>query len=214
MTDLHALHVPIPRQRILHRLQYRTRVEASAELMRQVDRYIQHAAALCNRLARVRHVPVVVDGSMVRIGDWEAFESQSLSHLLRESDTIAIMGASIGAALPEAAHAAMAAGDVMRSVVFDATGSEMAEALAHAAWMHVRRDLARRAGALTRRFSPGYGDVPLELHRDIFAALSLNDWGITLTDRWMFVPEKTTVSLSGHIAAASPEAMRAEEESI
>ena len=52
--------------------------------------------------------------------------------------------------------------------------------------------------ALTRRFSPGYGDLPLALQKDIFAALDCGRRiGVTLTDSLLMRPGKSVTAIVG-----------------
>ena len=52
--------------------------------------------------------------------------------------------------------------------------------------------------ALTPRYSPGYGDLPLSLQRDIFAALSCERLiGVTLTDSLLMRPSKSVTAIVG-----------------
>ncbi len=51
---------------------------------------------------------------------------------------------------------------------------------------------------LTPRFSPGYGDLPLSLQKDIFAALDCERRiGVTLTDSLLMRPSKTVTAIVG-----------------
>ena len=53
-------------------------------------------------------------------------------------------------------------------------------------------------GANKRRFSCGYGDLPLTLQRDIFAALSVTKHiGITLSDNCFMTPTKSVTAIIG-----------------
>lgn len=52
--------------------------------------------------------------------------------------------------------------------------------------------------ALRPRFSPGYGDLPLSLQRDVFAALDCERrLGLTLTDSLLMVPGKSVTAILG-----------------
>ena len=51
---------------------------------------------------------------------------------------------------------------------------------------------------LTDRYSPGYGDLPLDLQRNIFAALDCERRiGVTLTDSLLMVPSKSVTAIVG-----------------
>ena len=52
--------------------------------------------------------------------------------------------------------------------------------------------------ALRSRFSPGYGDLPLAMQRDVFAALDCGRrLGLTLTDALLMVPAKSVTAIIG-----------------
>ena len=51
---------------------------------------------------------------------------------------------------------------------------------------------------LTSRFSPGYGDLPLDLQRSVMAALDCGRTvGITLTDSLLMTPSKSVTAIIG-----------------
>ena len=51
---------------------------------------------------------------------------------------------------------------------------------------------------LTDRFSPGYGDLPLEMQRDVMTALDCGRTvGITLTDSLLMTPSKSVTAIIG-----------------
>ena len=51
---------------------------------------------------------------------------------------------------------------------------------------------------LIQRFSPGYGDLPLSLQKDIFAALDCErKIGVTLTDTFLMRPGKSVTAIVG-----------------
>ena len=59
-------------------------------------------------------------------------------------------------------------------------------------------DFKREYGETKPRFSCGYGDLPLTLQRDIFAALSVTKHiGITLSDDCFMTPTKSVTALVG-----------------
>ena len=61
-----------------------------------------------------------------------------------------------------------------------------------------RLALAFPGHALTGRFSPGYGDLPLALQQDIFAALGCERAiGVTLTDSLLMRPSKSVTAVVG-----------------
>ena len=60
------------------------------------------------------------------------------------------------------------------------------------------RDAEREYGKVTRRFSPGYGDLPLDLQKAVFELLNPEKHiGITLTDGMLMTPMKSVSAFIG-----------------
>lgn len=84
-----------------------------------------------------------------------------------------------------------------RSVMLQAIGSERVEALCDEFCRDVTENLGE--GFSSRpRFSPGYGDLPLELQREIFLALEPSKRiGVTLGDNLFMSPSKSVTAIIG-----------------
>ena len=81
-----------------------------------------------------------------------------------------------------------------RSVMLQAIGAERIEALCDA----FEEELIRQGHELSSRFSPGYGDLPLEMQRDIFAALDCpKQIGVSLNKSLLMSPSKSVSAIIG-----------------
>jgi len=126
------------------------------------------------------------------------FNSLSIAELLSESSSVVFMCATAGAAIMELAEKSFKEGDAASAVIYDAVGSETADAAIDWINTYIARELKRKGENLTAmRFSPGYGDFELENQRQFFELLRLADFGVILTDRYIFVPEKTVTAIAG-----------------
>ena len=77
--------------------------------------------------------------------------------------------------------------------VSDGYASALVEALCDLAEREIFEDAPH-----CKRFSPGYGDLPLDIQGDILAALSAeNLLGITLTEKNLMVPQKSVTAIIG-----------------
>ena len=200
--DLFGLDIAIPRKRILERLRLRPGAVVDPALMGDVDRTMSAAAALCDIRVRAAWLDVAVADGLLRFESMPPVESAALASVLQKSGRAAIIAVTAGEAIVSAIRRLSETGDMTSAVIHDATGSEMAEAAAAGAWKRLSAGLARQGLRLTRRFSPGYGDLPVLWHHDVHAALRLAELGISITERGMIVPEKSTISVSGVIPAA------------
>ena len=85
-----------------------------------------------------------------------------------------------------------------RAIMLQALGSERVEALCDAFCHDLALEEEKNENTLRPRFSPGYGDLPLELQRDIFATLGCTKAiGITLGDNLFMNPTKSVTAIIG-----------------
>ena len=82
-----------------------------------------------------------------------------------------------------------------RALLFEAIGAERVEALLDAFEAHI----STSCGApLSRRVSPGYGDLPLTLQKDIFPLLDCERrLGLTLSNSLLMNPKKSVTAFIG-----------------
>ena len=91
------------------------------------------------------------------------------------------------------------ASSIAESAIADAVGSECADAAMDTLCKISGTDL-RRAGSImdTRRFSPGYGDMPLSFVADILSLLDAGrTLGITLNESKIMSPSKSVTAVIG-----------------
>ena len=85
-----------------------------------------------------------------------------------------------------------------RAIIFQALGSERVEALCDAFCHDLALEEEKNGNTLRPRFSPGYGDLALDLQRDIFATLGCTKAiGITLGDNLFMNPTKSVTAIIG-----------------
>lgn len=77
--------------------------------------------------------------------------------------------------------------------IYDAVGSALAERVCD-----IAEDIIKGDTPCKPRFSPGYGDLPLSVQRDVLSALNAEKLlGITLTDSNLMVPQKSITAILG-----------------
>ena len=119
--------------------------------------------------------------------------SRDLRKYLSGCSRVAVFAATLGAGIDRlvAAYSRLSASS---AVVMQAIGSAMAEQ-----WCdEVHAKLRSEYGGLSARFSPGFGDAPLAMQRDIFAALQVTkNTGVTLTEDCFMLPSKSVTAFVG-----------------
>jgi len=85
-----------------------------------------------------------------------------------------------------------------RALFLQAIGAEAIESLCDCFCRDMARELSRTGECLRPRFSPGYGDLPLETQRRLFAVLDCpRSIGLTLNDSLIMSPSKSVTALAG-----------------
>ncbi len=85
-----------------------------------------------------------------------------------------------------------------RACIYQAVGATVIEAVCDDFNNWLRAKEAKAENSLRPRFSPGYGDLPLEIQKDIHRELNCaKAAGITLTDSMLMVPEKSVTAIIG-----------------
>ena len=138
-------------------------------------------------------LPIVREGEMLDLG-FAATDSRDLAKCLRDCDRVILFAATVGSEL-DRRIARAAVSSLSRSLMLGAIGNERVESLCDA----FCRDLQERYAPhlLTPRFSPGYGDLPLSLQRDVFSFLSPARMGLALGEALLMSPSKSVTALVG-----------------
>lgn len=138
-------------------------------------------------------VPVSVLGDTVDLG-FAAVKSVSLAKYLKAANKAVLFAATVGLGYDRLINKYSKISPV-RSVVLDAVGSERIECLCDAFCEELRKSFS---GRLLPRFSPGYGDLPLEFQKEIFKELDCpKKIGLTLNGSLLMSPSKSVTAIVG-----------------
>ena len=87
---------------------------------------------------------------------------------------------------------------VSGSAVYDAAGSEIADGAMDMLQKLAAGQLLRQGMILDpRRYSPGYGDMPLDVQKTVFAVLQLEQLEMKLNESFCMEPEKSVTAFAG-----------------
>ncbi len=88
--------------------------------------------------------------------------------------------------------------DMAEALILDACASVAAENVCDRFEEDMRAELAEEGLYLTSRFSPGYGDFPIECQRDLCRILNTSRRiGLTVTESAIMVPRKSVTAVMG-----------------
>lgn len=136
-------------------------------------------------------LPVSVEEELCRIGRLEA-SSKSLARALRDCNEAVIFAATVGVGLDRllARYSRLAPS---RALILQAIGAERVEALCDAFVSEMSAIVPLRP-----RFSPGYGDLPLDIQRRIVGLLDCpRRIGLCLNDSLVMSPSKSVTAIAG-----------------
>ena len=88
--------------------------------------------------------------------------------------------------------------DMTRAVILDTCASEAIEGVCDEAQGEIEEIMAREGDSITSRFSPGYGDLPIELQSKILSYVDApSKIGLTSTKDSLLIPRKSVTALIG-----------------
>lgn len=87
---------------------------------------------------------------------------------------------------------------VAKALIFQAIGAERIEDLCDGFCGKLKAEAGAKGWRMRPRFSPGYGDLPLEAQKEIFGALDCaRKIGLSLTDSLLMMPTKSVTAIVG-----------------
>ena len=90
--------------------------------------------------------------------------------------------------------------DMSKAIILDACATDMTEKLCD----FVQNEIKKENPFITHRFSPGYGDMPLECQADICRILdTYRKIGLSVTENSLMIPRKSVTAIIG-ISKKSP----------
>lgn len=140
-----------------------------------------------------RELPLKTGGSLCDFGCF-SLHSENLAKNLKGCKSVIIFCATVGVGI-DRLIAKYTRLSPSKAVMMQAIGSERVEALCDA----FCKEVAEESKATLRpRFSPGYGDLPLTVQKDIFAVLdSSKQIAVFLNDSLMMSPSKSVTAFVG-----------------
>lgn len=123
--------------------------------------------------------------------------SRSLERNLKDCEEILLFGATLGSQVDMLLQR-YGKLQMSKAVVMQAASVAMLETYCDEVSETIKNDYLKKKRYLRPRFSPGYGDFPLQCQPEIVAALELNKRiGITLTDSLLMAPSKSVTAVIG-----------------
>lgn len=179
------------------RLGRRVSTKIGEETRCSVDQMIKEAVLLCEPKACYDRFPILLNDGKKIVLEKKEIISSDFCRVMEGCSQLILFGSTIGLPLMEERERLMTR-DITRAVVYDAVGSEMVEEAAEYMHSFLGRLVSKEGMKVTgRRFSPGYGDLALEIQKEIFQWIEPEKIGIRLTESCLMIPEKSVTAFIG-----------------
>ena len=172
--------------------------EIPAEVNAQIDGCMQDTLRAVHARFTYRVFDLVrQDGKILLAGTEIALPGRDIAALLTDCQTCVLFAATLGAQMETVIrHAEIR--DMTRALVLDCCGSSAIEAVCDAVEEKIAQKLGEQARFLTDRFSPGYGDMPIDFQRELVRLLdTARQIGLGLTDSCILTPRKSVTAIIG-----------------
>lgn len=116
---------------------------------------------------------------------------------LKHSPKCALLGATLGIEADNLIRVAQNTG-MLKAVVLDACATDFIEKVCDKAEEEIKAFAEKEGFSTTFRYSPGYGDLPLEVQPSVCAALdTVRRIGVTVSDSLIMIPRKSVTAIIG-----------------
>ena len=173
--------------------------EVTPELEARMDELVARCIALARPRATLASYPVAArdEDAVSLAGCTLRLTGHDMATHLADATEVVLFAATLGADIDRELRR-LSLTDPLGQVIFDAAATALIERAADAANAHARAYAAAQGAFTSWRFSPGYGDLPLDVQPTFLAALdATRQLGITLTPSCLMVPTKSVTAVVG-----------------
>lgn len=124
-------------------------------------------------------------------------KSKDVYNLLLDCDECAIMAVTLGIDIEKEIRKNSYC-DLTKSIIIDACATTAIEQICDLVQGKLEKDLNNKNKYITNRYSPGYGDLPIYINRDIINILNASkEIGLTITEKNIMIPRKSVTAIIG-----------------
>ena len=163
------------------------------ELIKECERELEQMAS---PRAMWKEYPLSIHDHVLVMGFLQT-KSKSLERNLRDCERVILFAATLGSRVDVLLHRYNMI-QMSKAVVMQAASVAMLETFCDEKNQELKSSYEAKGWYLRPRFSPGYGDFPLECQREIAPALEMGKRiGVNLTDTLLMMPSKSVTAVIG-----------------
>lgn len=170
----------------------------SQEINKTIDFYMSRITSLCNpKFFHIISDTEICENSVILSGTNLVLEGLDIKNHLIGSKKCITLAATLGSEF-DRELLKLQTRSMTDAVIFDACGTAFIESFADNCEDEILSPLKDAGYHSNFRFSPGYGDLPLTLQKDIVNCLQLQKMiGLTVTDSGLLLPQKSITAFIG-----------------
>lgn len=202
MNKVRGFKIRLRKREILKTLRYDTRYTSiDRDLEKLIQQQIENAYTLIHPSVIYETFPNTSDRFETTKNEI-LLGSRKLEELLEKPCAFTLMAVTIGKELENEVNR-IKNKDLTGAFVLDAAGSEATEQSANFISKILREEASKQECYLSTRFSPGYGDWPVEASKKIFEFIDAKRIDLRLNPEGILIPRKSTTAVQTWIPQKS-----------
>lgn len=195
--------IPLNKKEVLRYLGFKRQQELTGDIDQLVEEMMVEVQEVANPRYYYQIYPVAVDHqepAIKVVGTQLSLTGKAIYRHLQHAEKIALLGVTLGIEVEQRIRQYEVT-DLTRSLILDSCCTEYIEKITDLAECDIEAQVKEAGLTLNRRFSPGYGDLPLATQKPFLATIngSLN-LGINLTPNYLMIPRKSVTAVIGLFA--------------
>lgn len=187
----------VDKQEVLRYLGHKGQ-EFSADLMNLVDDGMGQIQQVAKPLSVYKIYDIaVVDAGVHILGNNLILPGRDIVQHLQGSSKCAIMAATLGVGVDQQIRL-LEIGQMTKALILDACATAAIEAVCDEVQEEIREMAQQAELRITFRYSPGYGDLPITLQKELLNLLgAYGAIGLTCTETHILTPRKSVTAIIG-----------------
>lgn len=189
----------IPKKEVLRYLGHKNQ-EINGNIDRLIDETIKEAKELVNPKKVVARYKITINDTGVSLDNTNLIlTGEDIKNHLKYSKDIYIMAVTLGSAI-EKKIAYYEKIDLTKAVILDSCATTAVEEFCDFIEEDIKKIAESEHKGITFRYSPGYGDLPIDIQKDFLDTLNATKTiGLTVSSHNLLMPRKSVTAIIGLI---------------
>lgn len=189
----------IPKDEVLRYLGYR-----SQQIDEELDKLINLTIEECKFLIAPKFITSkfkveLVDGGVKLLGTNILLSGNDIKGHLKYSKECVLMGVTIGGIIEKRINL-YSKTNLTKSLILDSCATTAVEEICDRIEEYIKNEVLKKGESITFRYSPGYGDLSLDVQKDIINTLNAEKTiGLTVSAHNLLMPRKSVTAIIGLI---------------